>query len=106
MRFTDPLVRRLGLATRAQAVVSGDTTAHAKPHPAPLLHAAELLGIAPAHCLYVGADLRDIQAGRAAAMGTIAAAWGYCADTDPASWGADITIASPLDLPDLITRRA
>lgn len=101
-RFTDPLVRRLGLAERAGTIVSGDTTAHAKPHPAPLLHAAAALAIAPQRCVYVGDDLRDIQAGRAAAMGTIAAAWGYCADSDPNGWGADITIATPLALPGLI----
>ena len=101
-RFTAPLVERLGLAGRAGAVVSGDTTAHAKPHPAPLLHAAALMGAAPETCLYVGDDLRDIQAGRAALMGTIAAAWGYCADSKPESWGADVTVSLPHQLPGLI----
>lgn len=97
-RFTDPLVELLRLHERAGAIVSGDTTAHAKPHPAPLLHAAGQMGIAPEACVYVGDDLRDIQAGQAAAMGTIAAAWGYCADTDPAEWGADVMIREPGEL--------
>ena len=101
-RFTEPLVARLGLAQRAGAVVCGDTTPHAKPHPAPLLHAARALGLDPTACLYVGDDLRDIQAGRAAAMGTIAAAWGYCADTTPASWQADVVIAHPRELAGLL----
>lgn len=104
-RFTTPLVKRLGLDVRAGAVVSGDTTPHAKPHPAPLLHAAARLGVAPERCVYVGDDQRDIDAGRAAAMGTVAAAWGYCADTAASSWGADVTIDTPLALPGLIARR-
>ncbi len=101
-RFTSPLVERLGLATRARAVVSGDTTPHSKPHPAPLLHAAAIIGIDPRTCIYVGDDLRDIEAGRAANMGTIAAAWGYCAKSDPGSWSADITITHPGEMLALI----
>ena len=101
-RFTDPLVAALGLTGRAGAVVSGDTTAHPKPHPAPLLHAAQAMRVAPEACVYVGDDLRDIQAGRAAAMGTIAAAWGYCADTEPASWEADVVIERPQQLPEML----
>jgi len=101
-RFTDPIVAALGLAGRAGAVVSGDTTAHPKPHPGPLLHAAQAMGIAPEFCVYVGDDLRDIQAGRAAAMGTIAAAWGYCADSAPSSWQADAVIDHPHELPGML----
>jgi len=98
-RFTVPLVNAIGLTPRASAVVSGDTTPHAKPHPAPLLHAAELSGVAPARCVYVGDDLRDIQAGRAAGMKTVAAAYGYCGEDDPPeSWGADYLIRHPAEL--------
>jgi len=98
-RFTVPLVNAIGLAPRASAVVSGDTTPHAKPHPAPLLHAAELSGVAPARCVYVGDDLRDIQAGRAAGMTTVAAAYGYCGESEPPeSWGADYLIRHPAEL--------
>lgn len=102
-RFTVPLVRAIGLTPRASAVVSGDTTAHAKPHPAPLLHAAELSGVTAARCLYVGDDLRDIQAGKAAGMATIAAAYGYCGeDEPPESWGADFLIHRPSELLELL----
>ncbi|WP_322004814.1 phosphoglycolate phosphatase [Paraburkholderia tropica] len=89
-RLTDPLVKLMHLDTRAASVVSGDTTPYSKPHPAPLLHAAETLGIAPHRVVYVGDDLRDIQAGRAAGMATIAAAYGYCGNVEPpAQWNAD-----------------
>ncbi len=96
-RFTDPLVPLIGLA-HAGCVISGDTTPHAKPHPAPLLEAARRLDIAPAHCWYVGDDLRDIEAGRAAGMVTVACNWGYCGSIDPATWGADHLLDTPQQL--------
>ena len=96
-RFTDPLVPLIGLA-HASCVISGDTTPHAKPHPAPLLEAARRLDIAPAHCWYVGDDLRDIEAGRAAGMVTVACNWGYCGSIDPATWGADHLLDTPQQL--------
>lgn len=96
MRFTDPIVRGLGLAERAAVVIAGDTTPHAKPHPAPLLEAARRLGVAPSACAYVGDDLRDIEAGRAAGMATLAAAWGYLGQGTPlAEWGADHVLDRP-----------
>jgi 2-phosphoglycolate phosphatase len=100
-RFTNPLVPLIGLG-RAACIISGDTTAHAKPHPAPLLEAAQRIGVDARECWYVGDDLRDIQAGRAAGMGTVAAAWGYCGESGSAAWGADAQLATPLDLPDLV----
>ena len=100
-RFTDPLMPQIGLA-HAGCIVSGDTTAHAKPHPAPLLEGARRLGVAPQHCWYVGDDLRDIEAGRAAGMATVACSWGYCGSVAPASWGADYLLDSPAALLDLL----
>lgn len=97
-RFTEPLIELLKVTPAPGVVVSGDTTAHIKPHPAPLLHAALQLGIAPAHAIYVGDDERDIAAGRAAGMGTVAAAYGYCAHSAPESWKADALILRPLEL--------
>ncbi len=98
-RFTDPITRAIRMFASAGAIVSGDTTPHAKPHPEPLLEAARLLKIHPAHCIYVGDDERDIIAGRAAGMRTIAATYGYMGATaDATLWQADATIASPLDL--------
>ena len=103
MRFTDPLVPMIGLG-HAACVVSGDTTPHAKPHPAPLLEAAQRLGKAPEQCWYVGDDMRDIQAGRAAGMLTIAAAWGYCGSDGPTQWNAHAIAQEPLELLQLISR--
>ena len=98
-RFTDPLTQALPLFSSASAVVSGDTTPYPKPHPAPLLEAARRLGVAPEHCWYVGDDERDIQAGRAAGMVTVAAAYGYLGhEADHGQWAADHTIEHPLEL--------
>ena len=97
-RFTTPLVKALGIDTRAACIVSGDTTAHAKPHPAPLLHAATQIGVAPEDCWYVGDDERDITAANAANMKSIIAHYGYLGGTDPATWKADTGIYSPLEL--------
>lgn len=98
-RFAEPVVAGTGLATRSRVLVCGDTTARAKPFPDPLLEAARRLAVDPAHCLYVGDDLRDIQAGRAAGMGTAAAAWGYLGDGEPIeAWGADHLARTPAGL--------
>lgn len=103
-RFTNPLVRALGLHAQAAVVISGDTTPHAKPHPAPLLEAARQMALLPEHCIYVGDDLRDVQAGRAAGMGTVAAGWGYLGAGEPISaWGADHVIETPGQLLNLLT---
>jgi phosphoglycolate phosphatase len=99
MRFTAPLVEGLGLARRAQVVIAGDTTPHAKPHPAPLLEAARRIGVPAQTCAYVGDDLRDMQAGRAAGMATLAAAWGYLGQGEPPhAWGADRVLDVPSSL--------
>lgn len=100
-RFTVPLIPLLGLQDAA-CVISGDTTAHAKPHPEPLFEAARRLHIEPQECWYIGDDLRDIQAGHAAGMPTVAAAWGYCGATEPNYWEAGAILDSPLELLDLI----
>ena len=98
-RFALPLIRAIPLFNTAQTVVGGDTTPHAKPHPAPLLEAARQISVAPERCVYVGDDERDIIAGRAAGMPTVAAAYGYLgAMPDTAHWNADATIATPADL--------
>lgn len=96
-RFALPVIQGLGLHRRAACVIAGDTTPHAKPHPEPLLEAARRAGVPPEACVYVGDDLRDVQAGRAAGMATLAAAWGYLGQGESiADWGADAVI----DLPD------
>ncbi len=98
-RFTEPLTRAMPLFASAVTIVSGDTTAHAKPHPAPLLEAARELGVEPSQCIYVGDDERDVVAGLAAGMKTVAATYGYLGTaTDVQAWGAHAVIHSPEQL--------
>ncbi len=102
-RFTGPLTGAMPLFASAAVVICGDTTAHAKPHPEPLFEAARRIGVQPAHCLYVGDDERDIVAGLAAGMGTVAATYGYLGQrARPDQWGADAAINSPLELLELL----
>lgn len=96
MRYAEPIVQGLGLGDSASVLIAGDTTPHAKPHPAPLLEAARRLAVDPGDCVYVGDDHRDIVAGRAAGMHTLAAAWGYLGVGEPLhAWGADAVMTSP-----------
>ena len=102
-RFAEPQTRAIDLFSTAAVLVCGDTTPHTKPHPAPLLEAARRIGVAPSHCLYVGDDHRDILAGQAAGMATVAATYGYLGQVaDPLQWGADAAIKSPLALLELL----
>ncbi len=102
-RFTKPLTQAMPLFAKAAVVVSGDTTPHAKPHPAPLLEAANRLGVDPRHCIYIGDDERDIIAGHAAGMRTVAATYGYLgSQLDTAAWQADAEIKSPIALLQLL----
>ena len=102
-RFTHPLTELMGLRQRAISTVSGDTTPHAKPHPAPILHAAKIANVDPSHSIYVGDDIRDVIAGKAAGMQTVAAAYGYCGcEEPPEAWGADFLITHPLELLEII----
>lgn len=98
-RFGEPLVRALGLDLQSKALICGDTTPHAKPHPAPLLEAARRMQVSVTECIYVGDDLRDVQAGRAAGMATVAVAWGYLGQGEVIeNWGADHVIEWPHQL--------
>jgi len=102
-RFTNPLTELMGLRQRAASTVSGDTTPHSKPHPEPILHAARLANIDPTKSVYVGDDIRDIVAGKAAGMKTIAAAYGYCGcEEPPEAWGADYLVRHPKELLEII----
>ena len=99
LHLAAPLATALGLLPGAAALIGGDSTPHTKPHPAPLLEAARRLGVAPEACVYVGDDPRDVKAGRAAGMGTLAAAWGYLGPGEPPeAWGADAVIGHPAEL--------
>lgn len=102
-RFTEPLTRAMPLFATAGVVISGDTTPHAKPHPAPLLEAAARLQLRPEQCIYVGDDERDIVAGLAAGMGTVAAMYGYLGvKADSREWGAHAAIKFPFELLQLL----
>ena len=102
-RFTNPLIELMGLSQRSASTVSGDTTPHSKPHPEPILHAARIANLDPNKSLYVGDDIRDIIAGKAAGMKTVAAAYGYCGcEEPPEAWGADFIIQTPQELLQII----
>ncbi len=105
-RYVLPILAGLGLLERSVCAIGGDTTPYPKPHPEPLLHGARLAAVEAHRCVYVGDDLRDIEAGQAAAMRTVAAAYGFCGcDSPPEQWGADHLIAQPLELLDLLGLR-
>ena len=96
--LTTPLLDALALRPAPGCVVCGDTAARPKPAPDPLLHAAALLGVDAAACVYLGDDLRDMQAARAAGMTAAAVAYGYGAGSAPQAWGADLVLAHPREL--------
>lgn len=98
-RYTVPLLRGLDLLARAACVVSGDTCAQPKPHPAPMLHACHLAGAEAPECLYVGDAERDVEAASAAGMPSLIARYGYLGEDDrPEEWGAAGFIDAPADL--------
>ncbi|MDS4073014.1 MAG: HAD-IA family hydrolase [Defluviicoccus sp.] len=102
-RFTLPLVAQLGYDRRAACIVSGDSAPRPKPHPQPLLLASRITQCAPEHCLYVGDDVRDVVAGRAAGMTTVAVTYGYLGVGQPVeSWGADSVVDHPSEILHLV----
>ena len=101
-RFALPLMQKLGYSARAGCIIGGDTTGQMKPHPAPLLAAATILGLLPARCIYVGDDERDIKAGKAAGMRTVAVRFGYLNGSDPDAWNADHVVDQPFDILDAL----
>lgn len=104
-RFAQTNAMELALMPPAEVLVAGDCTPHTKPHPAPLLQAARLLGLQPADCAYIGDDWRDMQAAAAAGMVGWAAAWGYLGVERPVSqWGAAQIWQSPLELLEALPR--
>ena len=101
-RYAKPLIAALRLEIRCACIIGGDTTGHLKPHPAPLLAACHVLGVPAANCVYVGDDERDVLAGRAAGMKTVAVRYGYLNGGTPDAWGADLVIDRPQDLLDFL----
>lgn len=103
--LADALVSRIGWSDRASAVVAGDTLPVKKPDPAPVLLACERAELIPARCLFVGDDQRDIQAGNAAGLYTVAVSWGYLDGGDPHEWNADAVVNTPQQLSQLLQRQ-
>ena len=104
-RFAEPLTQAMPLFKTAAVVISGDTSPFAKPHPEPLFEAARRLRIEPTACVYVGDDERDIVAGHAAGMKTVAATYGYLGvQSDVQKWQAHANIQSPLELSRLLPK--
>ncbi len=101
--LTTPLMQELKLTERTPCIVCGDTVKHSKPHPAPLLHACNLLHCNAEETLYVGDAKRDIEAGNGAAMTTLIASYGYISEQDePDSWGASGKVQTPLEILDWV----
>ena len=105
-RMTHPLMQALNLTKRSACIICGDTTAHSKPHPEPMLTACRQIQVSPEECLYIGDAQHDIAAGKAANMKTLAATWGYLKpDDQPQNWGADALIHQPAEILDWITNQ-
>ena len=105
-RMTHPLMHALNLSSRSACIICGDTTAHSKPHPEPMLTACRQIQVSPEECLYIGDAQHDITAGKAANMKTLAATWGYLKPEDkPQNWGADALIHHPDEILDWITNQ-
>ncbi|HKA43905.1 MAG TPA: phosphoglycolate phosphatase [Burkholderiales bacterium] len=92
------LLAKLGMAARTRCIIGGDTTAHLKPHPEPLLAACRAVGVDASSCIYVGDDRRDVDAGHAAGMRTAVAKWGYLNGGNPETWGGDWMLENPQNL--------
>lgn len=98
-RFTEPLMAAFKFTDRVACMISGDTTAHGKPHPEPMLRACEIADVPTDQCVYIGDAQHDILAGRTVSMKTLAATYGYLKPNDtPEQWGADALVSSPLQI--------
>jgi phosphoglycolate phosphatase len=98
-----PILDKLGWLPAAGAVVCGDTTARAKPHPEPVLEACRRIGVQPGDALMVGDDLRDMEAGRQAGAQTAFALYGYADNQSQSDIIGDAALLhSPGDLPGLL----
>lgn len=101
-QFTVPLLRDLGVHDRFAIIVSGDTLAEKKPHPMPLLHAAEFFGVAPEQALMLGDSVSDVKAARAAGFQIICMSYGYNHGNDIRDANPDAVIDSMAELCHLI----
>lgn len=103
LRFAQPIMDALGLSSRSAVLLCPDHVENSKPAPDMLLAACEQLQLDPRAVMYVGDDKRDIDAGRAANMHTVAVRYGYILPGDnPSNWGADAVLESISELETLL----
>ena len=101
-RFTEPLLKDLGVRDAFEIVISGDTLPKKKPDPAPLLHAAEFFGVEPARALMIGDSVSDVKAARAAGFRIVCMSYGYNHGEDIRGCGPDAVIDDMTQLLPLI----
>lgn len=105
VRYAQPIMEQLGLASRSSVLICPDHVSRSKPDPEPILLACSLLDLPPEEVLFAGDDLRDIESGRAAGARTVAVSYGYIREDDnPSHWGADALVDSPRALRHLLER--
>ncbi|MEB2328230.1 MAG: N-acetylmuramic acid 6-phosphate phosphatase MupP [Pseudomonas sp.] len=105
LRFAEPIMQQLGLASRSSVLICPDHVSRSKPDPEPMLLACSKLQLDPSTVLFVGDDLRDIESGRAAGSKTAAVRYGYIhPDDNPSLWGADVVVDNPLELRSVLDR--
>jgi 2-phosphoglycolate phosphatase len=98
-RFTTPIIQQLQLDQRAACIISGDTLAQRKPHPAQITHACELLNVKPTDTFYVGDTFIDVQASTAAGTRSLVVLYGYTSEQEnPYDWKAEGYLHQPSDL--------
>lgn len=98
------LVQQLGLGHRVALAYGGDTAPRAKPWPDPLKMALQETGLTARQCVYIGDDLRDIQAAHAVDMPAVAAAYGYGNPNEIPQWKADHVVTSPQEFLTMLKR--
>ncbi len=97
-RFTLPLLKTMGILEYFEIVISGDALPRQKPHPMPLLHAAEAVGVTPAQSLMVGDSKSDVEAARAAGFQIVCMSYGYNHGEDIRDYEPDAVIDSMAEL--------
>lgn len=105
-RFTEPLLKDLGIYDDFSIVISGDTLPKKKPDPAPLLHAARFFGCSPANALMIGDSVSDVAAARAAGFQIVCMSYGYNHGVDIREAGPDAVIDSLVEIQPLLEQAA
>ncbi len=105
-RFTEPLLRDLNVRDDFEIVISGDSLPEKKPHPAPLLYAANFFGVAPTDALLVGDSVSDVQAARAAGFNVVCVSHGYNHGEDIRDVHPDAVIDSLAQIKDVLEQAA